>query len=133
MLTKNQFLTLNIKEVNNLGYGVARADNGQVVFVSGAVEGDLVRAKIIRVTKGYAVARTEEVLEASLYRTEDFCDVKGCGGCAYRLLAYERELEVKRRHVIDCLRSEGLADLPVDEVMDILEMTGLTEVFSIER
>lgn len=117
MLKKNQLVTLRIKEVNNLGYGVARADDGQVVFVGGAIEGECVLAKVIRAAKDYAVARTEELLEASLYRQEDFCAVKGCGGCAYRLMAYERELAIKKKHVADCFRAEGLEALPIDDVV----------------
>ena len=96
MLKKNQEVTLRIKEVNNLGYGVARAEDGQVVFVGEAVDGELVRAKVIRAAKDYAVSRCEEVIERAPHREDGFCAVKGCGGCAYRLLSYERELAVKK-------------------------------------
>ncbi|MBR2952558.1 MAG: 23S rRNA (uracil(1939)-C(5))-methyltransferase RlmD [Clostridia bacterium] len=116
MLNKNQEITLRIKEVNHLGYGVARAEDGQVVFVGGAIDGELVRAKVIRAEKNYAVARTEEILEHSPYREEDFCAVKGCGGCAYRRMTYAREREIKRKHVLDCFCAEGLAHIPVEEL-----------------
>ena len=54
-------LTLEIEEINNLGAGVAHLD-GLVVFVRGAVTGDTVRAKVIKVAKSFLVARLEEVL-----------------------------------------------------------------------
>lgn len=55
-MLKNDIVELEIGAVSNLGYGVARVpagkpDAGMVVFVPGAVTGDRVRAKIIKVTK----------------------------------------------------------------------------------
>ena len=124
MLHKNQQLTLDVTEVNNLGFGVARADNGQVVFVSGAVEGERVEAKLIHVTKSYAVARTESVLKPSPYRAEDACCVKGCGGCAYRLLTHDYEMSVKHRYVEKCLHDAGLSHIFVEPVVSGARLTG---------
>ena len=47
MLTKNQLLTLAIEEVNNLGFGVSHAENGQVVFVSAALRQRSIRPRNI--------------------------------------------------------------------------------------
>ncbi len=113
MLQKNQLLELHITEMTNLGFGVGRAENGQIVFVSGAVTGDLVCARIIRVTKGYSVARTEDVKVPSPCRAEDACFSRGCGGCAFRLVSYERECVCKHEHVMKCLAEEGLSSVKV--------------------
>ena len=69
-MRKNDIVELEISSVSNLGCGVGRipdtdADGGMVVFVPGAVSGDRVRAKIIKVTKSYCAARLEEVLKPS--------------------------------------------------------------------
>ncbi|MBO7150112.1 MAG: TRAM domain-containing protein, partial [Clostridia bacterium] len=58
MLTKNQLISLQIEELNHLGFDVAKHD-GMVVFVSGAVEGDVVEARIIKVDKTYAIGKAE--------------------------------------------------------------------------
>ena len=49
MLTKGQTITLNITDMNHLGYGLGRAD-GMVVFVQGAVPLDKVRCVTVSYT-----------------------------------------------------------------------------------
>ena len=116
MLKKNDTLTLDITELNSLGFGVAR-HGGMVVFVSGAVRGDTVEARVIRVTKSYAVARTERVLSASPDRREDFCPAKGCGGCAFRLLDDRVEAIEKKNGVLACMKHENLSHVTVRDTV----------------
>ena len=115
MFRKNDILTLDITEVNNLGCGVARAD-GMVVFVKGAVSGDRVEAKVIKVAKSFLVARLEKLLTASPYRSdEELCEAPlSCGGCVYRHLSYAHELDMKRRYVESAFRKVGLSDVTVE-------------------
>ena len=61
MLNKNQSVTLDITDINNLGCGVGRVD-GMVVFVKGAVSGDRVEAKIIKTNKSFAVGKLESII-----------------------------------------------------------------------
>lgn len=85
--------------MNNLGAGVGRLD-GMVVFVQGGCTGDLIDARLIKVTKSYLVARIEAIIEPSPYRIESECPMsKRCGGCVYRNVTYAHELECKRRTV----------------------------------
>lgn len=116
MLKKNDLLTLDITELTSLGFGVGRQD-GMIVFVSGALKGETVTARVIRVTKSYAVARAERVLTASPDRCEDFCESKGCGGCAYRLLGERAEAQEKRNGVLSCMKHEGLSHVTVKETV----------------
>lgn len=122
MLSKNRIVELDITDLNNLGYGVGRVD-GMVVFVSGGVPGDRASVKIIKVTSSYAVGRIESLLKASPDRVESDCSARGCGGCIYRNISYERELELKRATVEAALRSQGLGDCEVDPVAS----TGVVE------
>ena len=55
-LKKDTLIELDITDVNNLGNGVGRID-GRVVFVRGAIGGERVRAKVIKVNKSFAVAK----------------------------------------------------------------------------
>ena len=49
-MKKNEIITLSVTDLNNLGCGVGRYEpDGRVVFVKGAVTGDVVRAKFIKV------------------------------------------------------------------------------------
>lgn len=114
MLHKDQQLTLNIHDLNNLGCGVGRAEDGRAVFVSGTVAGDLARVQIIKVNKTFAVGRLLQIVTPSPDREEGFCRAPlSCGGCVYRHLSYERELELKREYVEHCFRKAGLSDVSV--------------------
>ena len=61
MLNKNQIVTLDVTDINNFGCGVGRVD-GMVVFVKGAVSGDRVEAKIIKVNSSYLVGKAEKII-----------------------------------------------------------------------
>ena len=56
-LKKNDTVELLIEDINNLGAGVSHLEDGRVVFVRGAVTGDKIKAKIIKLNTNFAVAR----------------------------------------------------------------------------
>ncbi len=119
---KNQLCEIKIEDLNNLGYGVGRI-GGLVCFVQGAVDGDLVLARVLRVTATYAVAKLERLLAPSPHRIENDCPSRGCGGCAYRSVSYGHELHLKRGYVEAAFRKAGL---PFAEVLPTLS-AGKTE------
>ena len=121
MLEKNKTYTLTVDTLNNLGFGVAR-HKGQVVFVSGALPGEEVVVKVLKVTKSYAVAKAETILKPSPYRIEDPCHAKGCGGCVYGSTCYEEELRIKREGVKDSFARHGIKDAEVAEVVSVGEI-----------
>ncbi|MBO4283222.1 MAG: 23S rRNA (uracil(1939)-C(5))-methyltransferase RlmD [Clostridia bacterium] len=124
-IRKNETYEIEITDLNNLGYGVGRIFD-LVVFVSGAVDGDLVSAKIIKITKSYAVGRLEKLLRPSVYRlpSPDPCPARGCGGCAYRAITYAHELELKRGAVAAAFRRAGLSDVTVLPVLSTGKTAG---------
>ena len=113
-MKKEQLIELEITDLNNLGCGVGRHE-GQVVFVSGAVKGDRVRAKVIKVNKSFCVARLEEILSPSPVRIDaDPCTAPlSCGGCVYRHITYDEELKLKREYVKNAFRKAGLPQVTV--------------------
>lgn len=114
---KGDVVTLRITEINNLGCGVGKL-GGMVIFVAGAVSGELVSSKIIKANKSYCVGKLEKVLEVSPYREDGFCSAPfSCGGCVYRHIRYEHELDLKRNYVKHAFIKAGLADTDVGEVL----------------
>ena len=124
-IRKNQVCELTITDLNNLGYGVGRIGD-LVVFVSGAVDGDRVTVKIIKIAKNYAVGRLEKILSPSPHRlsSPDSCPARGCGGCAYRAITYAHELELKRGSVVAAFRRAGLPDAQVAPVLSTGKTAG---------
>jgi len=116
---KGDKLTLEVTDINNLGCGVAHAPDGRVVFIKGAVTGDLVSAEIIKVNRSFLVARLTEVMTPSLHRADkEFCPAPlACGGCVYRHINYSHELELKRDYVKNAFNKAGLPDVKVLPVL----------------
>ncbi len=124
-LQKGTRLLLDITDLNNLGCGVGRAPDGRAVFVSGAVAGDTVLAELIKVNKTYAVGRLLSVERPSPDREDGFCTAPlSCGGCVYRHLTYEKELELKRDYVRHAFRKAGLSQVAVEETQTTRETQG---------
>ncbi|MGZ5341444.1 MAG: 23S rRNA (uracil(1939)-C(5))-methyltransferase RlmD [Solirubrobacterales bacterium] len=101
-------LELEIESLAYGGRGVARS-NGFVVFVSGALPGDLVRAEITKPKRSFAEASALEILRPSPERVPDRCDHGGepCPGAPWQGLAYERQLAEKQQQVADALQRIG--------------------------
>jgi 23S rRNA (uracil1939-C5)-methyltransferase len=105
------------------GRGVARCD-GMVVFVSGALPGDRVRAEITKTKKRFAEARAVELLRPGSDRIADSCVHEGepCPGAPWQGLAYESQLTHKREQVNEALRRiGGLDGFELEEIEPALE------------
>ena len=117
---KGESVEVAIEEINNLGSGVGHAPDGRVVFVRGALTGERVNATVIKVTSGFYVAKLTEVLAPSPYRLpDDAADCgtgESCGGCIYRHITYEHELELKQNYVKNAFCKVGLSDVTVEPV-----------------
>ncbi len=101
-------LRLRIESIAFGGEGVARlGDGGYVVFVAGAIPGDVVRAVVHKRKRSYAHARTLEVLEPSPERIEPLAKHPGV---PWQVLPYERQLEIKQSQVDEALKRIGHLD-----------------------
>jgi 23S rRNA (uracil1939-C5)-methyltransferase len=120
---RGEELELEIDSLAFGGRGVARA-GGFVVFVAGALPGDLVRAEVTKGKKRFAEARAVEVLRASADRLPDRCVHGGepCPGAPLQGLPYERQLTYKQEQVDDALRRiGGLEGFETEEIVPALE------------
>ena len=112
-------LELTVDRLAYGGNGVARREDGFVVFVAGAVPGDRVRAEVGKSKKGYAEARTVELLEPSPDRIPEVADHPGA---PWQVLPYERQLEVKQEQVEDALTRIGrLEGYELEPIVPALE------------
>lgn len=107
MIARDEVVELKIDLLAFEGKAIARLD-GYVVFVTGAVPGDVVRARITKSKRDYAEAKVVEILSASPSRVTPRCDYFGvCGGCKWQHLEYTQQLKYKRLHVVDALERTG--------------------------
>ncbi|BBH22619.1 23S rRNA (uracil-C(5))-methyltransferase RlmCD [Paenibacillus baekrokdamisoli] len=106
-VTKNDEVMVDIVGLTHEGEGVGRAD-GFTLFIQGALPGERVRAKVLKVKKTYGYAKMMELVVASPDRVEAPCGIfKQCGGCQLQHLSYSGQLGWKRQHVVDNLERIG--------------------------
>jgi 23S rRNA (uracil1939-C5)-methyltransferase len=110
MLRPGDLVAVTIEKPAAGGAMIGRLD-GQVILVSGAIPGERVRARIERVAKGVAHARTIEVDEPSPDRREPFVDPV-CGGSLYSFIRYPRQLTLKRDVIVDAFARIARLELP---------------------
>ena len=95
------------------GYSLAKGD--RVVFVRGAIPGEVVEAEVVEKKRDYSIADATRILESSEDRVEPLCEVFGvCGGCHYQYINYERQVRIKEEIVLDCLRRIGKMEISLD-------------------
>ncbi len=90
---------LEITGIEHQGKGVARY-NGKVVFVDGALPGDVVNARFTANKKDYATAEIVGFQQYAPQRQNGFCSHFGiCGGCKWQSINYEQQLRYKESFV----------------------------------
>lgn len=112
---KNDELILEIVDMGSEGEGIGRAD-GYALFVKGALPGEVIRARIMKIRKNFGYARMVEIIQASPDRVEPVCPVaRQCGGCQLQHCSYERQLQWKQEKIMNCLRRIGGLDVQLPE------------------
>jgi len=101
-----EVIEIEITAAAHGGDGVGRIA-GMVCFVSGALPGDTVRARIVRRSPRAAWAEVESVLTPSPYRESTQACAECPGACAWRAFAYPAQADWKRRIVADSLERIG--------------------------
>ena len=117
-IKKNDIVQLEITGMTAEGRGVGRC--GEIaVFVPYTAIGDTIEAKILKVAKTYAFGKMISLIKPSQDRIEIDCKYfTKCGGCTYRHMTYQAELEVKEQRVRDVLnRIGGFSDLPMKPIV----------------
>lgn len=98
-----QTFPLTIKRLGINGEGVGFYKRN-VVFVKGALPGEVITAKVVKVHKNFAEANILKMKKPSKDRVKPLCGVyEQCGGCQLQHLSYEGQLREKRDIVIQSL------------------------------
>ena len=106
------------------GKAISRVE-GKVVFIEGAVPGDVVDVQLSKNKKEWSEGKAIRFHEWSKDRVEAFCYHFGvCGGCKWQMLPYEKQLQYKQHEVEQNLRRIGKIELPPFE--QIIGCTGHT-------
>ncbi len=81
---------------------------GKVIFVSGAVPGDVANVLLTKSKADWAEGRAMQIVEASPERVTPFCIHFGvCGGCKWQMLPYDKQLQYKQQEAEQNLRRIG--------------------------
>ncbi len=98
---------VTIEDIAAEGKSIARIED-IVVFVPGAIPGDVVDLQVTRKRKNYREARITNFRKYSDLRTDPFCEHFGtCGGCKWQHLPYAEQLKYKEKQVYDVLSRIG--------------------------
>lgn len=94
------------------GKSLARVE-GKVIFIEGAVPGDVVDIQLSKNKADWAEGHTIHIHSFSSDRVTPFCEHFGvCGGCQWQMLPYEKQLFYKQKQVADNLTRIAKINLP---------------------
>jgi 23S rRNA (uracil1939-C5)-methyltransferase len=113
MARKNYIIPkVEITGTADRGKGVGRTAEGLVLFVDGAVPGDVVDVYVQKKKPEYAEGLIQVFHVHSPHRIEPFCKhFEICGGCKWQNLSYASQLEHKQKIVEDSLRRIGKVEI----------------------
>lgn len=111
-----EVVQVDVVSLGSQGEGVGRIPGGPVVFVAGAVPGDVAEVAITESHERYMRGELVRLVAASPDRQTPPCSVVlRCGGCPLMLLTPEAQRREKRRRLQEVLqRMGGLYDVRID-------------------
>ena len=116
-MKKNDLIELTITGMTLQGDGIAR-HGGVPVFVPGSCPGDHIKALILKAKPNCAFGKCAEIPVPSPGRIDPGCEAfPRCGGCAFRHISYETELEIKQREARETLRRIGGIEIEIEPIV----------------
>ncbi|MFH5186336.1 23S rRNA (uracil(1939)-C(5))-methyltransferase RlmD [Paenibacillus sp. TAB 01] len=104
---KNGEYEADIVGIGHEGEGVGRV-SGYTLFIPGALHGERVLVKALKLKKQYGYGKLLKIIKASPDRIAAPCPIYSqCGGCQLQHLSYDAQLRFKRQLVIDNLERIG--------------------------
>ena len=110
------FENITVLDAGAKGVSVAKAPEGQVIFISNVVPGDVVDVQTYRKRKSYFEGKAIHFHAYSEHRVAAECEHFGtCGGCKWQNMNYNQQLFYKNNEVLNNLKRIGKIELPVFE------------------
>lgn len=123
-MEKNQIIDLEITDLSYEAMGVAHY-NGMTVFVTNALPGEVVSAKILKVKKNFAFAKIEKIKKESPDRVKVKLNQGVQSGLASLAhIKYDKQLDFKRNQVVNLLKKAHLENIEVGETLASPEEVG---------
>ena len=109
MYSKRQIIQkVEVLDAAAKGKSMARAPDGKVVFISGAVPGDIVDIQLRKKRKSYYEGEVIKIISKSSYRVNPKCShFQICGGCSWQNMDYENQIKYKQEEVQNNLERIG--------------------------
>lgn len=106
---KNKEYEVEIIDQGYEGEGIAKIQNF-TIFIPGAIKGEKVKVKILKVTSSHAFGKILDILEKAEERIESDCQTyPRCGGCNLRHMSYLSTLQMKQKIVQNLVRKTALS------------------------
>lgn len=103
---------LEVVDISTEGKAIAKHE-GLVVFVEGAVPGDVVDVMVHRKKNSFAEGKVHRFVSYSKRRVNPSCQHFGtCGGCKWQNMDYASQLEFKQKYVYDAFTRIGKLQFP---------------------
>lgn len=107
------FENIEVLDAGAKGVSVAKAPEGQVIFLPNVVPGDVVDVQTLKKRKAYFEGKAIKIHKYSEHRTEPVCQHFGvCGGCKWQNMKYSQQLFYKNQEVLNNLKRIGKIELP---------------------
>lgn len=107
------FENVTVLDAGAKGVSVAKAPEGQVIFIPNVVPGDVVDVQTFKKRKSYFEGKAIKFHAFSENRTTAVCEHFGsCGGCKWQNMKYEQQLFYKNNEVFNNLKRIGKIELP---------------------
>ncbi len=108
-----QELTVTIERLDDDGCGLSAVDERRI-RTKNALADEVAEVRVLRRRKGEWLAEAQQIENPSVDRREPACRYfPRCGGCAMQHLAYDAQLALKERGLLDALSAVGVEPLRV--------------------
>lgn len=124
MVEKNKTYINVVSGFGADGEGVVKQD-GFPVFVPFALHGEQIEYKVLKVLKNHAFGKLVKVITPSEHRVTPCCDIfSRCGGCSLLHIDYQKQLEIKKSNVINCMKKYSGLEVGVNDVIPCKNIYG---------
>tara|TARA_B100000427_G_scaffold32807_1_gene23932 strand:- start:87 stop:1496 length:1410 start_codon:yes stop_codon:yes gene_type:complete len=109
-MSKKQKILQKIKVLDTAAKGrsMAKASDGRVIFITGAVPGDIVDIQLRKKRKSYYEGKVVKIISKSSFRVDPKCNhFQICGGCSWQNMDYENQIKFKQKEVQSNLERIG--------------------------